>query len=193
MWENRAGQAELIVIDASPAEIAPASSTALLRISTQSLGRSGGNLAEIEALRLRLADDSDNALSGSMADAVFSEIALWQDLDDSGTFDPGSDQLIGSSTIFVLDSNGEFDLILPDFDNGIGPVFRDYFLVLETTSDSDQQGVDAFRLTLLTEHSRMEDALYDSPLVLLNPEDVCTSIILLTFDPPIFANGFESQ
>jgi len=179
VWENRAAQAELIAIDSSPDEFASASSEELLRISARRLGRSGDNPAEIARLRLQFNDQDDNALSASAANAVFSEVALWQDQDDSGTLDPGIDLFIESTSSLPLDSNGEFDFTLPDFSVDIESGFLDYFLVLSTTADADQQGLDAFRLTLLTPRSRMEDAVYDSPLVLLNPEALTTSIILL--------------
>lgn len=74
----------------------------------------------------------------------------------------------------------------------IGPNYRDYVLVAETTADSDLQSLPSFRLTLESSRSRMEDAHYDTPLVLLSPEDHTTSQVLLVEDPTIFADGFES-
>jgi hypothetical protein len=123
---------------------------------------------------------------------VFAGFAVWDDVDASGTFDPGTDALIGETTSLTLDGNGAADLVLPDFSVGIASAFRDFFLVAETRAASDQQGLASFRLTLRTGFWRMEDAFFDTPLVLRSPEDAATSRVLLDFEPPIFADGFES-
>jgi len=193
VWENRAAQAELFALNLSPAEMAPSSRAAVLGINARGLGRGGDNFAEIAALRFRLTDGDDVPLPDATADSIFSGFELWEDLDDSGTFNPGVDDLIGAASSVMLGGNGEAELVLPDFEGGIASTFRDYLLVAETSPVSDQQGLDSFRLTLLTGRSRMEDAFYDTPLVLLSPEDVSTSRVLLDFELPIFADGFESQ
>ena len=193
VWENRAAQAELLASSVAPAELAPASRAALLRINARRLGRAGDNLAEISALRFRLTDGDDAPLPDATAASLFAGFALWEDIDDSGAFEPGTDELIGSASSFTLDSNGEAELVLPDFSVGIASTFRDFFLTAETAAASDQQGLESFRLTLLTGRSRMEDAFYDTPLVLRSPEDTPTSRVLLNVEPPIFADGFESQ
>ena len=192
IWENRAAQAELLASNLSPAELAPSTSAPLLRVNARRLGRVGDNLAEIAILRFRLTDGDDLPLTDSLANSVFADFALWEDLDDSGTFDAGMDQLIGSASGLTLDGNGEAELVLPDFSVGLASTFRDFFLVVSTSAASDQQGLASFRLTLRTGRSRVEDAVFDTPLVLLSPEDVATSRVLLLFEPPIFADGFES-
>jgi hypothetical protein len=192
IWENRAAQAELLATDAAPAELAPASEAVLLWVNARWLGRTGDNLAEIANLALRLVDGNGTPVPDAMADSVFAKFSIWEDLDDSGDLDPVSDQLIAEWDSFTVDGDGRFVLTLPDMPAQIGPNYRDYFLVAETTSNSDLQGLASFRLTLESSRSRMEDAHYDTPLVLLSPEDHTTSQVLLSFDPNIFEDGFES-
>ena len=109
---------------------------------------------------------SSTYASEAAANSAFAGFALWDDVDESGTFDPQTDQLIGQASSFTLDANGEADLVLPNFSVGIDSAFRDFLLVTETTAVSDQQGLDSFRVTLRSGLSRMEDAFYGTTLVL---------------------------
>ena len=190
IWHNEAAQAQLIASEVPGVVLENSALAAVLRINAITLGRSGDNQAEIAALELLFEETPGDPLSGPEANSILAELRLYEELDDSGDLDPEQDMLIGTlAAPTPVDGVVRFEL--PDFASTIASAnFRSYFLAVVMTADALAQPVSSLRVTLLTEDSRMEDAVYDAPLVLLDPENVSTQV--LAIDDPIFADGFES-
>lgn len=190
IWENRAAQALLIGSDVSVSPLTNGIEAAMLRINAITLGRSGDNQAEIARLDLLLEEAPGAPLSGPEAGSILANLHFYEDIDGSGDFDPDADDLIGT-LLSPAPVDGVVSFVLPDFLATIGSAsFRNYFLVVEMTADATAQATDSLRITLLTRQSRMEDAIYDSPLTLKSPEDVATQVLAIV--NPIFDDGFES-
>jgi len=190
IWENRSAQAKLIGSDASVTLLDDGEEAAVLRVNAISLGRTGDSGAEIARLDLLLEEAPGDPLSGPEASSVLAGLKLYEDFDGSGTFDPGTDVLIGSMPS-PEPVDGVISFGLPDFPTPISHLdFSDYFLVVEMTADATAQATDSLQITLLTGRSRMEDANYDSPLVLQSPEDVSTQLMII--ENALFRDDFES-
>lgn len=190
IWENRAAQATLIASDVSLSPLQDGATSAALRINANSLGRSGDNPAEVARLALLLEESPGDPLTGPEALSIITSLSFYEDIDASGDFDAGIDTLIAtlpapSPVVGLLTFN------LPNFAATInGGTFRDYFLTVEMAADATAQAVNSLRITLLTPQSRMEDATYDSPLVLQSPENTATQVMVI--ENPLFSDGFES-
>ncbi|MEO1369746.1 MAG: VCBS repeat-containing protein, partial [Acidobacteriota bacterium] len=190
IWRNRAAQAQLIASDMPGTFLDDGELSALLLISAITFGRSGDSQAEIAALELLLEAAPGDPLSTAEASSVIDELRFYEDLDDSGDLDPGVDDLIATLPA-PSPVAGALRFELPDFVATIGSSgFRSYFLAVQLTADATAQPVDSLRITLRTAESRMEDAVYDSPLVLFDPEDVSTPV--LRIEEVLFGDGFES-
>ncbi|MEM8995828.1 MAG: VCBS repeat-containing protein, partial [Acidobacteriota bacterium] len=190
IWRNRAAQAQLIASELPSIALDEGELSALLRISAITFGGVGDNQAEIAALELLLEAAPGDPLSASEASSVIEELRLYEDLDDSGDLDPAVDDLIATLAA-PAPSAGALRFELPDFTATISSSsFRSYLLAAQLTADAIAQPVDSLRVTLRTAESRMEDAFYDSPLVLFDPEDASTPV--LPIEDVLFADGFES-
>ncbi|MEM6796854.1 MAG: VCBS repeat-containing protein, partial [Acidobacteriota bacterium] len=190
VWRNQAAQAQLIASEAPSVFLEEGELAALLRVSAITLGQPGDNLAEIAALELLLEAAPGNPLSGSEASSILDELRFYEDIDASGSLDPQVDTLI-ATLASPSPSAGALRFELPDFAAPIGSSgFRNYFLAALLTPDAVAQSVDSLRVTLRTAESRMEDAFYDSPLALFDPEDASTPV--LTIEEVLFADDFES-
>ncbi|MEM1181704.1 MAG: VCBS repeat-containing protein [Acidobacteriota bacterium] len=190
IFRNRAAQAQLIASEVPSVFLEEGEEAALLRINAITLGRVGDNQAEIAALELLLEETPGDPLSGPEASSVLDELRFYEDIDGSGDLDPDVDTLIATLAAPEPDA-GALRFELPDFAATIGSAnFRSYFLAALMTSDAVAQSVDSLRVTLRTSESRMEDATYDSPLVLFDPEETSTPV--LTIENVLFADGFES-
>ncbi|MEO1083670.1 MAG: VCBS repeat-containing protein [Acidobacteriota bacterium] len=189
-WRNRAAQAQLIASEMPNIILGDGELSALLRINAVTLGRVGDNQAEIAALELLFEEAPGDPLSAVEAGSVIDELRLYEDLDDSGDLDPMVDMLVGTLAAPAPNA-GELRFELPDFVATISSTsFRSYFLAVQLTADAVAQSVDSLRVTLRTAESRMEDTVYDSPLVLLDPEDASTQV--LRIEEVLFADGFET-
>lgn len=190
IWENRAAQAKLIASDVSVSPLDDGATSALLRVNAGSLGRNGDSPVEISSLALLLEETPGDPLTGPEASSIIAGFSFYEDTDASGDFDGGLDTLIASSAS-PSPTDGLFVFVLPNFLATINSgTFRDYFLVVEMAPDAIAQAPNSLRVTMLTGASRMEDATYDSPLVLQSPEDTSTQVLVIEL--PLFADGFES-
>lgn len=146
---------------------------------------------EIARLDILLEKSPGITLTGPEAVAILSSLKLYEDTDDSGDFDAAFDTLIETLDL-PSPVDGVVEFTMGDFGAPVNAgQIGSYLLIAELTPDAMAQTVDNLRLTLLTTRSRLEDATFDTPLVLRSPEDVPTP--LLVIEPVLlFSDGFES-
>ena len=112
LFDNRGGQSG--IDSAGGDSLAPQGELALL-LSTELRvnGRPGDSVGRADTLELEFFDtDGEDVLSSAAANALFDELRVYRDEDESGTFDPTLDTLVLTLPTLSL-SGGALSVALP--------------------------------------------------------------------------------
>lgn len=132
-FENQGGQYH---ISEGASQSASANLQALLNLVFTHRGRSGDAALRVNALTLRLTTGG-RPLTSVEAAGLFTRLAIYQDSNYNGAFEPGQDTELASADNFILDGAGQLLLPLPadrpGVQIGVGGAMR-YFVAGETRS-----------------------------------------------------------
>lgn len=195
-FENRGGQAAISTEPTVAGAITPGALVDVLRIVVSHRGRVGDSPVEFSRLGLHLETAPGVPMTAAEAGGLLDGIALCEDADHSGTFNPGPDVCFFVYLSMLL-SDGSLALNLPDgqarlrIDYGTP---RTYFVVLEVSDTPEVAGVDELRITHRCDRdngpgvSQVEDRNHDIVLDLEPAADIDSGWISVG----LFIDGFES-
>ena len=194
LWLNLGGQAALITTALAPLTLDPLTLEAMLGITAVHRGRAGDGDAEVASLELLLTDGVGTPLVDSTTNALLVGLYVFEDDDDSGTFDPVLDTEIASVDTFSL-TDGVLTVDLPDgMDNvWIAPgLQRTLFVALAFENDVAYLAPTGLEITHLATDGIVEDRDHDLPLNLEWRPDLASGVVVPTDPDILFADGFES-
>ncbi len=177
-YRNRGGQIALTTATPGPLMLADGAVDDVLRIVAHHQGRVGDTDVELATLELLLESNLGAPLTDVEANAVVASLDVYVDT-GSGVFEAGSDTLVATVPSLALTAGVQTVTFVdgsPDVQVVVGTP-RTYFVVVEMTSDAEDQLPCAFRITHLTEStSTGEDRDNDILLQLEFATNVTTSI-----------------
>lgn len=180
---NRGGQIAFASADTAPSTIAEAQRDDLLRIAVSSRGLAGDDNAQLATLKLLFEKSPGVPMTTAEANALIENLYIYADTNNSGTFEPAIDKLVGSVFYLTLVS-GNLTVPMAFCDSPstqIAPgATRNYFVVAQMSASASTQNPNAFRVTHVGQgvgRSTATDALSGS---------------LLSVEPAVNADGPSS-